>query len=92
MKYRRKPVIVDAIQWTGKNSDDVDEFTKYEAKYADNLVAYFPPSEQYRSTILYIPIQGKLKEVSIGDYIIKDNDGKFSNCDSDIFKKTYEAV
>jgi hypothetical protein len=29
---------------------------------------------------------------SIGDYIIKDVDGKFYPCKPDIFKKTYEFV
>ena len=28
MKYRRKPVVIDAIQWTGDNYHEVFEFTE----------------------------------------------------------------
>ena len=31
-KYRKKPVIIEAIQWTGENLSEIDEFTRDKVK------------------------------------------------------------
>ena len=74
-KYRKKPVVVDAIQWTG---DNISEIMKW---VGDN--AYF------RDT-LYIKTLEGVHRASVGDYIIKGIKGEFYPCKPDIFEKTYE--
>lgn len=77
-KYRKKPVIIEAIQWTGKNLLEIDNF----------MGGIFENKE----TILVIhTLEGDM-EASIGDYIIKGVKGEFYPCKPDIFAKTYEEV
>lgn len=83
-KYRKKPVIVEAVQYKGHNSFPLvkkimgDDFEK---------VLFRPFSEK-----LIIPtLEGDI-EVSVGDYIIKGVKGEFYPCKPDIFKATYEEV
>lgn len=91
-KYRTKPCEIKAVKWTGKNISEIDDFTNYSALWADNLVKYYPPSEQYKSTILEIPtLEGNMR-ADIGDYIIKGLRGEFYPCKPDVFHKKYELV
>ena len=83
MKYRKKPVVIDAIQWDGKNVRDIQMFIKDGSWH---LVA------ENGTTNLYISkLTGKMK-ANIGDYIIKGVNGEFYPCEEDVFLKTYEVV
>ena len=79
-KYRKKPVVVEAMQWTGENVDEIAEFMK-DAKEDYGL------SKGSRR----IYFEGLIFAWA-GDYIIKDEKGKFYPCKPDIFHKTYEEV
>lgn len=77
-KYRKKPVVIEAIQWTGKNLSEIDNF--------------MGGTIGNKGTILVInTLEGDM-EASIGDYIIKGVSGEFYPCKPDIFDKTYEEV
>ncbi len=80
MKYRRKPVIIDAIQWAGDNYAEIFEFTEGKA--------YLPSS--HSSTLVLYP--GSDVKVEKGYYIIRIAHGAYSICEEDIFNKTYEPV
>ena len=77
-KYRKKPVVIEAIQWTGKNLPEIDNFI---GKIVDNK----------ETTLVIHTLEGDM-EASIGDYIIKGINGEFYPCKPDIFDKTYEEV
>lgn len=78
MKYRKKPVVVEAIQYNGKNKVEIQLFVNM---YLDETIKG-----------LKIPmIEGDMF-ASVGDYIIKGVQGEFYPCKPDIFEKTYEAV
>lgn len=79
-KYRKKPVVIEAIQWTGENIDEIKVFTNYEFMFlsADGTFDIFT-------------LEGKMKAI-IGDWIIKGINGEFYPCKPDIFNKTYEVV
>ena len=79
-KYRKKPVVVEAVQWTGENVEEIEEFMK-DAKEDYGL------SEESRR--IYF---GGLMFAMAGDYIIKDEKGEFYPCEPEIFHKTYEEV
>jgi hypothetical protein len=88
--YRKKPVVIEAIQWTGNNLRDVISFTglhqsaagmKWE-DYAD-LVA--------REGLKIFTMEGPLN-AKTGDFIIKGIAGEFYPCDDRIFEATYEPV
>ena len=80
MKYRKKPVVIDAIQWIGSNWYEIDQFI---------TVLH----ETYPSIgIIKIHTLEGTMEASEGDYIIKGVSGEFYPCKPDIFELTYEKV
>ena len=79
-KYRKRPVVVEAIQWTGENYKDVQEFA------GKKTVNHF--SEK----VLTIRTLKGYRAVSCGDYIIKGTRGEFYPCKPDVFQETYEEA
>jgi hypothetical protein len=77
MKYRKKPVVVEAIQWTGENIKEVDTFCDKCFTGSDDL-----------HTVILECVMGAMP----GDFIIKGVGGEFYLCKPDIFMKTYEEV
>ena len=96
MKYRKKPVVIDAIQLKASNVDEVLNFIN--GKYPDIDDAYFEFAKDVVRNGLTIKTledgaDGRAKHVaSIGDYIIKGVQGEFYPCKPDIFEATYVAV
>lgn len=78
MKYRKKPVVIDAIQWNGENFQEISEF----------VGEYLIETEK---SIQIKTLEGN-HILSVGDYIIKGIKGEFYPCKPDIFEKTYEQV
>ena len=86
MKYRKKPVIIEAIQFED-NSDRIIEI--HEFMGGDTIrVNYEDKNNPY---IKIETLEGIMK-ASVGDYIIKGVNGEFYPCKPDIFEKTYERV
>ena len=83
-KYRKKPVIVEAVKFTFETADVVQQFcTDAKGMYFDNKKdAYY----------LVIPTLEGDHRADEGDYIIKGVNGEFYPCKPDIFAKTYEEV
>ena len=77
-KYRKKPVVIEAIQWAGNNLSEIYNFI---GRTVDNK----------ETTLVIHTLEGDM-EASIGDYIIKGVNGEFYPCKPDIFDKTYEEV
>lgn len=80
MKYRKKPVVIEAVQWDGQNFMEIDEFVTAEHDTFS------------RWGIVKIPTLEGVMVASEGDYIIKGVNGEFYPCKPDIFEKTYELV
>ena len=78
MKYRKKPVVIDAVTWTGENKEEVQEFIGDAGFVKGHYVD--------------IGTLEGMMVASIGDYIIKGVKGEFYPCKPDIFAATYEAV
>lgn len=86
MKYRKKPVIIEAIQFED-NSDRIIEI--HEFMGGDTIrVNYEDKDNPY---LKIETLEGTMK-ASVGDYIIKGVNGEFYPCKPDIFEKTYEGV
>lgn len=78
MKYRKKPVVIEAIQWNGNNWNELVEFGCACAQTQDDEI--------------WIPTLEGILKASVGDYIIKGVQGEFYPCKPDIFEQTYEVV
>lgn len=81
MKYRKKPVVIDAIQWTGDNYAEIFEFTEGKAY----------PSEPHSDTLIVSTLEGEVNAVK-GCYIIRGVENEYYPCDAAIFNKTYEKL
>jgi len=84
-KFRKKPVVIEAMQWTGGGDvfADIDDWMGYTS------MMWF---HEDNPNILVIPtLEGDMK-ASIGDWIIKGIKGEFYPCKPDIFEDTYELV
>lgn len=86
MKYRKKPVIIEAIQFED-NSDRIIEIHEFMGGDAIR-VNYEDKDNPY----LKIETLEGIMKASVGDYIIKGVNGEFYPCKPDIFEKTYERV
>lgn len=86
MKYRTKPVVIEAVQFTRKNWEEVISFTDGKAICMTTERCIHGKSYCYINTL-----EGKM-QVSEGDYIIKGVNGEFYHCKPDVFAKTYEVA
>jgi hypothetical protein len=79
MKYRKKPVVIEAIQFTGLNFNEIEAFVG--GDYGKNA----------KGESVIATLEGPLR-ISTNDWIIKGVKGEFYPCKPDIFKATYEPA
>ena len=87
MKFRKKPVVVEAWKFTRESLKDVDSWVR---RYCSDITLV----SQYGGEVIYIEIEtleGTMR-AELGDYIIKGVQGEFYPCKPDIFEMTYEEV
>lgn len=77
MKFRKKPVVIDAVQFTGENYDEI---------------AAFCPAVWWEGGNGIIPTLEGDHRAGVGDWIIKGVKGEFYPCKPDIFEATYDTV
>lgn len=94
MKYRKKPVIIEAFQYDGDLEGICGYYVpEWAAKaYEDGDVFYGSSPEMDPPDELYIKTLEGIHHVSVGDYIIQGVNGELYPCKPDIFLKTYEEV
>ena len=88
-KYRKKPIVIEAIQWTGDNLFDVAAWMNDIPNSGWKVVHYEEGKAVYRieiSTLEGTMTAGK------GDYIIKGIKGELYPCKADIFEASYDEV
>ena len=90
MKLRKKPVVIDGIEWTGNNLKEIIDFTGLH-KSAQQWTW-----EEYEKVVKeeglkIFTLEGPLR-ASIGDWILKGVKGEFYPCKSDILEATYEKL
>lgn len=94
MVYNCKTGIVKAVMWNGHNESEIEQFVGERFHgYLNNLVAYNPASEQYRSKMVQVCTHDSYyTNVSVGRYIVKDNNDNLYVFDSEQFKSLFEIV
>lgn len=88
MKYRKKPVVIDAVQWTGINPTEIKEFCP--TAIVEIHDAAWQAGAGAPIAVITIPTLEGNMVVSRGDYVIKGVNGEFYPCKPDIFDKSYE--
>lgn len=79
-QYRKKPVVIEAIQWTGTNDAELLRLVDGSYLLGDSGQYFVVPT-----------LEGHMR-ADVGDYIIKGVKDEFYPCKPDIFAATYEAV
>ena len=94
--YRKKPVVIEAVQLSWRNWNEVCKFLG-DTLGATNPGRYGPasdtcgePGPDYIN--LTIPTLEGDHTALHGDWIIKGVNGEFYPCKPDIFEKTYEVA
>jgi hypothetical protein len=85
-QYRKKPVVIEAIQWDGNNQGEIADFM---GKIIRTKTS--PEEGNPSGKITIETLEGDMT-ASVGDFIIKGVQGEFYPCKPDIFEKTYELV
>lgn len=78
MRYRKKPVEIEARQFTGDNRDELTAWIGEDATFNDGAI--------------YIRTLEGLMRADINDFIIKGVAGEYYPCRADIFVATYDEV
>lgn len=87
-RFRKRPVVVEAIQWTGDNEAEIRDFAggmfaALDQPCEDDLDATAQVFDSLHSTwVLVFP----------GDWIIKGLVGEFYPCRDAVFRETYEPA
>lgn len=95
MLYRKKPVVVEAVKWTGKNHREVFNFLTY-GKFKEKPLktywdTFYIDHDKVNKGLVIKTLEGDML-AEVGDFIIKGVHDEFYPCKPDIFEKTYDLV
>lgn len=94
MKYRKKPVVIEAFQYDGDlrgiNGYYVPEWAI--KAFEDGVMHFGALKLDGPLCELFIDTLEGTHHVSVGDYIIQGVNGELYPCKPDIFEKTYEQI
>lgn len=86
-KFKKKPLVIEAIQWEGDNRSSIAIVHEFGIKNLE-IEEDFITMTKY----MIIPtLEGKMR-ASPMDWIIKGVNGELYPCKPDIFVKTYDPV
>lgn len=93
-RYKKRPVIIEAVQWTGENLIEVTRFTGQKVNLDSEII--MAQWEKYTDLVASDGLKIHTLEGSmladIGDFIIKGVKDECYPCKPDIFSLTYEEV
>lgn len=88
MKFRKKPIVIDAIKFDGENSSEIINWAHKHCHPAMNASVRLAP---FNDRLVVRTPEG-LMEASIGDWIIKGIEGEFYPVKPGIFEASYESA
>jgi hypothetical protein len=89
MKFKKKPVEIEAIQYNGNNGSEL--YLWSDSKVYESPICE-PTEDNPRGAYIQIDtLEGTMIGI-VGDYIIKGIQGEFYPCKPNIFKQTYDLV
>lgn len=96
MKYVKKPIVIEAVQWNGENTQELIRFlggkntekssTKFIQITGNNFEYYLGG---YKENLIIKTLEGNM-QASVGDYIIKGIKGEYYPFKPDIFEQSYD--
>ena len=90
MQYRKKPVVIEAVRWYGKLTDE----TEWPDWFRDELgktLRVDANTMHPKQILVILTLEGDMR-ANPGDWIIRGVKGEIYPCKPDIFEATYQAV
>jgi hypothetical protein len=89
---RKKPVEVQAVQWTGENVDEIFNLTTW--RYFDVLASEDRANsdDPDATAAVFDKLHSTWVLVKDGQWIIRGVKGEFYPCDPEVFAETYELA
>lgn len=81
VRYRKKPVVIEAVQYDGNNGEEVEGFL------GDAFETHLPSTGQ----IAIRTLEGEIT-ASVGDYVIRGTEGELYPCKPAAFAATFEPA
>jgi hypothetical protein len=99
VKFRKKPVVIEAMQWDG-TAEGAHPIIDWILAGGESSTASYWCSDPERCSendgdtphTIAIPTPEGTMQATLGDWIIRGVQGEFYPCKPDIFAATYEAV
>lgn len=86
MKFRKKPIVIDAFIWTGDTSQSQFKFPEWALeKIKRNEI-------EFHEKVLFTHCSKGSDVAKIGYYIIFNHNGEVSSCAPDVFLEEYDKV
>lgn len=86
-RFRKRPVVVEALQWTGSNEAQLEAFTEL------NFMVLRPEDrtdDPDATASVFDKLHSTWVLVYTGQWIIKGIKGEFYPCADEVFRDTYE--
>lgn len=86
--YRKKPLEVEAIQWTGDNANSIHAWAGWKF---DVLAPEDRGDNPDYTAEVFVDANSVWIGIETGEWILRDSKG-FYPCKSDVFAETYDAI
>jgi len=87
--YRKKPIVVEAFQWTG-GTDQIEDPEWFADAIKESIVFFGVRNDGQRH--MFIDCFGGAIQVNPGDFVIKYENDMIVPCSPDEFKDIYESA
>ena len=88
MRFRSKPVEIEAIQFTGNNGEEVTEFAESNFYVLDEEA----PEDPEATAAVFDKIHSTWILVYDTNWIIRGTKGEYYPCDAEVFYQKYELI
>ena len=85
MKFRKKPVVIEAVQYDGRETQELV------AHIGDRQATFYTEDARTPPRLEVATLEGAMR-ADVGDWIIKGVKGEIYPCKPDIFAATYEKA
>ncbi len=90
--YKKRPIVVAAVQWTGDNLDELLDWTGGHSfwEYSDDEKRN--EDDPQATAAVYDELHSVWIPVRTEDFILRGTQGEYYPCRKDVFFSTYEEV
>jgi 8-oxo-dGTP diphosphatase len=93
VKYRKRPVVIDAIRWTGQNADEVKAFVgQRPGSGGDGFQLPGGATKEWDQAHVWAEAEGCWMRCPVGHWVIRGVAGEFYPHDPSTFNITYETI